>query len=131
MKDDFQMIDHVNRIKEQNGAFFKPNFKTVQPSLQINEVNLGKATRYQKAYDWLHNGHSCQAQFSNNFRDNNRQQRGPLKKGQGQLQHKNGPKKMTCYYWEGEHKIKDCIKLTKKRDKDKERDTDFASRSHV
>ena len=73
MEDVFQMIDHVTRIMEQNRVFFKPNFKQMQPSLQVNEVNLGKATWYQQVYDHSHNGHSLQVLFSNNFRDNNRQ----------------------------------------------------------
>ena len=72
MEDVFQMIGHVTRIKEQNRVFFKPNFKPAQPGLQVNEVNLGKATWYQQVYDWSHNGHSCQVQFNNNFRDNNK-----------------------------------------------------------
>ena len=126
MEDVFQMIDHVIRTKKWNSAFFKPNFELVQPGLQVNQVNLGKTTRYNQTYDWSHNGHSYQVQFSNNFRDNNRQQRGPLKKGQGKLHYKNSPKKLTCYYCEGEHKIKDCMKLTKEKAKDKQRDTDIA-----
>ena len=124
MEDVYQMIDHVTRIEEQNRAFFRPNFEPVQPSLQVNGVNLGKATWYHQAHDQSHNGHFHQVQFSNNFRDNKRQQRGPLQKGQGQPQYKNGPKKMTRYYCMGECKIKDCIKLTKERAEDKERDTD-------
>ena len=108
------------------GHFSSLIFKPAQPCLQVNKVNLGKTTRYNQTYDQSHNGHSHQVWFSKNFRDNNRQQRGPLNKGQGQLQYKNGPKKKTCYYREYKHKIKDCIKLAKERAKDKERDTDIA-----
>ena len=113
MEDIFQTIDHVTRSKEWNRAFFKPDFEPVQPGLQANEVNLGKTSRYNQTHDGSYNGHSHQVWFINNFRDNNRQQRGPLKKCQGQPHYKNGPKKLTCYYCEGKHKIKDCIKLAK------------------
>ena len=43
LEDVFQMIDHVTWIEEQNRAFFKPNFEPVQPSMQVDEVNFGKA----------------------------------------------------------------------------------------
>ena len=122
----FQMIDHVTRSKEQNRAFFKCNFKPVQPGLQVNEVNLGKTTRYNQTSDQSYNGHSHKVWFSNTFRDNNREQRCPLKKGQGQQHYKNGSKNLSCYYCEGEHKIKDCVKCTKDRSKNKQRDSNVA-----
>ena len=51
MEDVFKMIDQVTLIEEQNRAFFRPNFKPVQPRLQVNEVNLGKATWYNQVND--------------------------------------------------------------------------------
>ena len=51
MEDIFQIIDHVIRTEEWNREFFKPNFKPAQPGLQVNEVNLGKTTRYRQTYD--------------------------------------------------------------------------------
>ena len=119
MVDIFQIIDHITRIEELNRVFIKPNFKPAQPSLQLNEVNLGETNRYNQTYDQSYNGHSHQVQLSDNVSDNNRQQRGLLKNGQGQPQYKSGPKKMTCYYCKDEHKIKDYVKLTKERAKDK------------
>ena len=126
MENVFQMIGHVTSTEDWNWVFFEPNSEPVQIGLQVNEVNLGKNTRYDQTYDQSQNGHSHQVQFSDSFRDNNRQQRGPLKKGQGQLHYKNSPKKITCYYCQGEHKINDCIKLTKEKAKDIQRDTDGA-----
>ena len=65
------MIDQGTRSKEWNRVFFKPNFKTMQPFIQ---VNYGKATQHNML-DWSYNGQSCQVQFSNNFRDNKRHPR--------------------------------------------------------
>ena len=55
MEDVFQPIDHVTRSEEWNWAFFKPNFKTVQPVMQVNEVNYSKATRHNMV-DQSNNG---------------------------------------------------------------------------
>ena len=46
MEDVFQTVNHVTRSEEQNRVFFKPNFETMQPVIQVNEVNYGKATRH-------------------------------------------------------------------------------------
>ena len=77
-------------------------------------------------HDWSYNGQSCKAWFSNNFRDTNRQPRDPLKKGQGQQNYKHSPRKLTSYFCEGEHIVKDCIKLAKEKSRDKQKDTDVA-----
>ena len=55
MEDVFQRINHVTRSKEQNRAFFKPNFETVLPVLQVNKVSYGKATRHNML-DQSYNG---------------------------------------------------------------------------
>ena len=125
MEDVFQVIDCVTRSKEQNRVFFKPNFETAQPVLQVNEVNCGKATGHS-TLDWSYIGQPHQAQFSNYFRDTNRHPRGSLKKGQGQQLYKHSPRKLTCYYCEGEHMVKNCIKLAKEKSRDKQKDTDMA-----
>ena len=90
MEDVFQTIDHVARSEEWNRAFFKPNFETSQPVIQVNEVNYGKATRHNM-FDWSNNGQPHRAQFSNNFRDTNSHPRGSLKKGLAQLHYKHSP----------------------------------------
>ena len=97
MKDVFQMINHVTRSKEWTRAFFKPNFKTAQPVIQVNEVSYGKATRHNML-DWSYNSQPHQVWFSNNFSDTNRHPRGSLKKDQGQHHYKHSPRKPTCYY---------------------------------
>ena len=125
MEDVFQMIDCVTRSKEQKRAFFKPNFETAQPVMQVNKVNYSKATKCNML-DWSYNGQSNQVWFSNNFRVTNRHPRGSLKKGQGQQHYKHSPRKLTCYYCEGEHMVKDCIKLAKEKSRDKQKDTDMA-----
>ena len=112
MEDVFQTIDHVTSSKEQNRVFFKPNFETAQPVIQVNDVNYVKATRCNML-DWSYNGQPHQMWFSNNFRDTNRYPRGLLKKGLGQLHYKHSPRKLTCYCCEGEHMVKDYIRFAK------------------
>ena len=63
-------------------------------------------------------------QLSNNSRDNNRQQKGPFTERPRTTALKHGPRKLTCYYCEGEHKVKNCVKLAREKSKDKQRDTD-------
>ena len=45
MKDVFKMTDHVTRSKEQNRAFFTPNFETAQPVIQVNVIRPSGTTR--------------------------------------------------------------------------------------
>ena len=47
-----------------------------------------------------------------------------LGKAQGQPAYKCSPKKLLCYYCEGEHLIKDSFKLAKERSQDKQKDTE-------
>ena len=125
MKDVSQMINHVTRSKEWNRAIFKPNFESVQPVKQVNEVNYGKATRHNML-NQSYNGQPHQIRLSNNFRDTHRYPRGLLKKDPGQLYHKHSSRKLTCYYCEEEHMVKDCVKLAKEKLRDKQKDTDMA-----
>ena len=76
--------------------------------MQVNKVNYGKAIQQYKS-DHPNNGQSHQAWFNNTFRENNRQPRGPFRKSPGQQAYKHGLKKIVCYYYEGEHLIKDCV----------------------
>ena len=62
----------------------------------------------------------------NSFRENNKQPRGPFRKSQGQPANKHGPRKILCYYCEGEHLIKDCVKLAKEKSRDKQKDIEVA-----
>ena len=126
MEDVFETINHVTRSKEQNRTFFKSIFNLAQAVLQVNEVDFGKAIRHHNTLDQSYNDQPHQVWFSNNFRDTNRQPRGPLKKGQGQQHYKHSPRKLTCYFCEGEHVVKDYIKLAKEKSKDKQKDTDVA-----
>ena len=100
MEDVFQTINQVTRSEEQNRAFLKPNFETVQPVIQVNKVNYGKATRYSM-FNQSNNVQPCPVWVSNNFRDTNKNPRGSFKKGPGQPYNKHSPKKLTCYYCEG------------------------------
>ena len=118
-------INHVTRSEEQNRAFFKTNFKTVQPVTQVNKVNYGKSTRHNML-DQPYDDQPRQLQFSNNFRDTNGHPKGSLKKGPGQLHYKHNLRKLICYYCEGEHIVKDCIKFAKEKSRDKQKDTDVA-----
>ena len=120
MEDVFKIINWVTRSEKQNRAFFKPNFKTVQPVTQVNEVNYGKTNRHNML-DQSYNGQHHQVWFSKNFRDTNRHPRALFKKGQRQLHYKHGPRKITCYYCEGEHMVKDCIKCAKEKSRDKQK----------
>ena len=115
MEDVFQTIDHVTRSKERNRAFFKPNFEIVQPVIQVNKVNYGKATRHN-TFNWSNNGKPNSVQFSNNFRDTHKHPLGSIKKGLGQLNCKHSPKK---------HMAKEYIKLLKERSRE-QKDTDMA-----
>ena len=40
----------------RTGTFFKPNLKPAHPVLQVSEVKLGEATRYNHIPDWSYNG---------------------------------------------------------------------------
>ena len=111
--------------KNGKGHFVKPNIRSMQPTVQINEVNYSKATRHLNTLDHSYYGQPCQVQFSNNFRDTNRQPRGLLKKGQRQQHYRHHPRKLVCYFHEGEHMVKDCIKLTKEKSRDRQRDADM------
>ena len=64
---------------------------------------------------WSNNGQPHPVQFSYKFRDTNKHPVGSIKKGLGQLHYKHIPKKFTCYYCEGEHMVKDYIKLAKEK----------------
>ena len=110
MEDVFQTINYVTRSKEWNRAFFKPNFEKAQPVIQVNKVIYGKAIRHN-TFAWSNNDQPHPVWFSNNFRDTNRQPRGSLKEALGQLHYMHSPKKLMCYYLQGEHMVKDCIKL--------------------
>ena len=99
---------------------------TSKPVIQVNEVNYSKATRHHHTLDWSYNGQPHQVWFSNNFRDTNGQPRSPLKKGHGQQHYKHSPRNLTSYYCEGEHMVKDCIKLAKEKSRDKQKGTDVA-----
>ena len=49
-----------------------------------------------------------------------------MKKGQGQQHYKHSPRKLTCYYCEGKHMVKDSVKLAEEKSRDKQKDTDMA-----
>ena len=51
---------------------------------------------------------------------------GSLNKGLGQLHNKHSPKMLTCYYCEGEHMVKHCIKLAKEKSREKQKDIEMA-----
>ena len=123
MEDVFKMTDHVTSFKEQNRAFFTPNFETVQPVIQVTELNYSKATMHI-TLDQSYYGQPHQAWFSNNFRNTNRHPRGSFKTGQGQQHYKHSSRKLTCYYCEGEYMVKDCTKLAKEKSRDKQKDKD-------
>ena len=57
---------------------------------------------------------------------NNTQPRGPFRKSPGQPAYKQGPKKILCYNCEGEHLIKDCVKLAKEMFQDKQKDAEVS-----
>ena len=125
MEDVFQTTGHVMRSEEQYRVFFNPNLETLKPVIQVNEVNYTKATQQYKP-DHLNNGQPHPAWFNKNVRENNRQARGLFRKSPGQQAYKHGPIKLVCYYCEGEHLIKDCVKLSKEKSWDKQKDTDVA-----
>ena len=114
IEDVFQTIEHVTRCQEWNRAFFNPNLEASKPVIQVNEVSYGKAT-WQYKSDHPNNGQPHPVQFHNTFRENNKQPRGPFRKSPGQQAYKHGPKKIMCYCCEGEHLIKDCVKLAKEK----------------
>ena len=118
MEDVFQTIEHVIRFKEQYKAFFNSNLETLKPVIQVNKVSYVKAT-WQYKSDYPNNGQPHPAWFNNTFMENNRQPRGQFRKSPGQQTYKHGPKKVVCYYYDGEHLIKDCVKLAKKKSWDK------------
>ena len=124
MEDVFQTMDHDTGSEEWNRTFFQPNFETAQPVIQVNKVNCIKSTRHNML-DQSYNSQPHQVQFSNDFRDTNRHPKVSLKKGPGLLHYKHSPRKLTCYYCEGEHMVKDCIKLAKEKFRDKQKDTDM------
>ena len=123
MEDVFQTIEHITRSKEHYRAFFNPTLETMQPVIQVNEVSYSKASWHSK-YDGSNSGQSHPVQFSNNFRDTNRHQRDSFKKSPRQQHYKHSCKKLMCYSCEGEHLVKDCVKLAKEKSRDKQKDTD-------
>ena len=125
MEDVFQTIECITRSKEQYGAFLNPNLETMQPVVQVNELSYSKANWHSKC-DQSNSGQPHPVWFSNNFRDTNRHQRGLFKKSPGQQHYKHSPRKLTCYYCEWEHLVKDCIKLAKEKSRDKQKDTAVA-----
>ena len=100
MEDVFQTIEHVTRSEEQNRAFFNSNLEPSKPPMQVNEMSYGKAM-WQYKSDCTNNGQPHPAQFSNTFRENNKQPRGLFTKSPGQQAYKHGPKKIGCYNCEG------------------------------
>ena len=125
MEDVFQTIEHITRSEQWNRSFFNPDLEASKPVMQVKEMRYGKVLQQYKC-DCPHNGQPCPAQFNNTFRGNNKQQRGLFRKSPGQQAYKLGPKKMVYYYCEGQHLIKDCVKLAKEKSWDKQKDTEMA-----
>ena len=125
MEDVSQTIEHITRSEEWNRAFFNPNLETSKPVMQVNEVSYGK-NPWQYNSDHPNNGQPHPVWFNNTFRENNKQPRGPFRKSPEQQTYKHGPKKIVWYYCQGEHLIKDCVKLAKEKSQDKQRDTEVA-----
>ena len=125
IKDVFQTRECMTRSKEWYRALFNPHLETMQPVVQVNEVSYGKANWHSR-YDQSNSGQSHPVQSGNNFRDTNRHQRGSFKKILGKQHYKHSPRKLSCYYCEGEHLVKDCIKLAKEKSRDKQKDIDVA-----
>ena len=116
MEDIIQIIECIIRSEEWNRAFFNPILKASRSVIQVNEVSYGKAT-WQYRSDCPSNNQPCPAWFHNTFKENNKQLRGPFRKSPGQPAYKHGPKNILCYYCDGEHLIKDCVKLAKEKPK--------------
>ena len=106
-------------------GILQPNLETSKLVIQVNEVSYGYAMQQHKS-DHPNNGYPHTLWFNNTFRENNRHPRGLFRKRPGQQAYKHGPKKVVCYYCEGEHLIKDCVKLAKETFWDKQKDTDMA-----
>ena len=96
-----------------------------RPVIQVNEVSYSKTT-WQYGSDCPNNNQPCPVWFHNSFRENNKWPRGPFGKSPGQPVYKHGSKKILCYHCEGEHLIKDCVKLTREKCQDKQKDTEVA-----
>ena len=123
IEDVFQTTEHITMSKEWNRAFF--NLEALKPVIQVNEVIYSKAMQQYKS-DPTNNGQPCPVQFHNTFRENNKQPRGLFRKSPGQQAYKHTPKKIVCYYCEGEHLIKECVKLAKEYSWEKQKDTEVA-----
>ena len=122
MEDVIQTIEHITRSEEWNRAFFNPSLEASRPVIQVNGVSYGEAT-WQYGSDHPNNNQPP-VWFHNTFRENNKQPRGPFRKSLGQPAYKHGPKKILCYYCDGEHLIKDCVKMAKEKSQDKQKDTE-------
>ena len=92
MADVFQTIELITKLEKQNRVFFNPNLETLRQTMQVNEVNYGKAT-WQYKSDHPHNGQCHPAEFNNTFRENNKKPRSPFSKSPEHQAYKHGPKR--------------------------------------
>ena len=106
-------------------AFFNPNLEALRPVIQVNKVSYSKAMQQYRS-DCPNNNQPHPMWFHNTFRENNKQPRGPFRKSPGHQAYKHSPKKIVCFYCDGEHLIKDCVKLAKEKSWDKQKDTEVA-----
>ena len=114
-----------HKVQGMEQDVLQPNLEASKPVIQVNEVSYSNVT-WQYKPDHSSNGQPHPAWFHNNFRENNKQPRGPFRKSPGWQAYKHGPKKIVCYYCEGEHLIKYCVKLAKEKSKEQQKDTEVA-----
>ena len=133
MEDVFNTISHIARTEDRNKIYSEPNLKSVPQVSKgwVQEVRMGKYTG-QNPTNKTYNSSNCWSQtnssFSNRQYDNNRQYNRQPFRDQVRYQPNCGQRKVTCYYCEGEHYIRDCEKFIKDKTKCKPETVDLTKK---
>ena len=121
MEDVFNTTDCISRTKDRNKIYSESNFKLVPQVTKkwVQEVSMGKYPGLSPMHK-TYNGPSCRSHYSSSFRDkgSSNSSSQPCRK-HSIYQPKQGPRKMKCYYCEGEHHIKRLQNHTRDKAKDK------------
>ena len=106
IEDVFQTIHNRTKTEEKTKPYSEPNFEPVpgMSTMSMNEVSLGKYAKPNPAAKT----YNSNTQYSSNYRDGGQYRNGQFHKDQIKPQYNtHGPRKLECYYWQGEHLVRD------------------------
>ena len=131
IEDVFQTIHHMIKTEEKTKAYSEPNSDLVplMPTVSMHEVSLGKCAKPKPIVKTYHSNLNSNMQYSSNYRDDGIYHNSQYCKDQGKPKYgTHGPRKLECYYCQGEHLVRDCEKFNKDKVKYKLKTMDHAKK---